>query len=163
MDTRDWNVIQNIQVFVKKMYLRNNAWKMRGIHSRPIAVEYQITIVHEDDLKTQWPNCIVKFSDSTSTGYTTAGPTLLVMGWLDAHYVTPGACLTKAYDVTIQRYRKSHTKIKPCKMHIFAVYGFKIWCEISKVPFEISHQILNPYTAQFAFYKVLNVWRFMIS
>ena len=33
----------------------------------------------------------------------------------------------------------------------FAVYGFKILCEISKVPFEISHKILNAYTAKYAF------------
>ena len=26
------------------------------------------------------------------------------------------------------------------------MYGFKILCEISKGPFEISHKILNPYT-----------------
>ena len=35
------------------------------------------------------------------------------------------------------------------------MYGFKILCEISKVPFEISHKILNPYTAKYAFYEVL--------
>ena len=35
------------------------------------------------------------------------------------------------------------------------VYGFKILCEISKVPFEISHKILNPYIAKYAFYEVL--------
>ena len=43
------------------------------------------------------------------------------------------------------------------------MYGFKIWCEISKVPFEISHQILNPYTAKYEFYEVLKIWRLMIS
>ena len=63
-----------------------------------------------------------------------------------------GARLTKAYDVTIQRYRNSHAKIEDSKMHIlFVVYGFKILCEISKVPFEISHKILNPYTAKYEF------------
>ena len=40
------------------------------------------------------------------------------------------------------------------------MYGFKILCEISKVPFEISHKILNPYTAKYVFYEVL---RIMIS
>ena len=35
------------------------------------------------------------------------------------------------------------------------MYGFKILCEISKVPFEISHQIVNPYTAKYAFYRLL--------
>ena len=34
-------------------------------------------------------------------------------------------------------------------MHI-VVYGFKILCEISKGTFEISHKILNPYTAKYA-------------
>ena len=32
--------------------------------------------------------------------------------------------------------------------------GSKILCEISKVPFEISPQILNPYTAKQASYEV---------
>ena len=43
------------------------------------------------------------------------------------------------------------------------MYGFKILCEMSKVPFEISHIILNPYTAKFAFYEVLKNQQFMIS
>ena len=30
--------------------------------------------------------------------------------------------------------------------------GFKILCEISKIPFETSHKIWNPYTAKCAFY-----------
>ena len=33
------------------------------------------------------------------------------------------------------------------------MYGFKILCEISKGTFEISHKILNPYTAKYAFYR----------
>ena len=37
------------------------------------------------------------------------------------------------------------------------VYGFKILIEISKVPFEISHKILEPYTAKYAFYEVLKI------
>ena len=41
------------------------------------------------------------------------------------------------------------------------MYGFKILCEISKMPFEISHKILNPYTAKYAFYEVLEIWRLM--
>ena len=48
-------------------------------------------------------------------------------------------------------------------MHIFAVFGFKILCEISKVPFEISHKILNPYTTKYVFYEVLKIWRLLIS
>ena len=35
------------------------------------------------------------------------------------------------------------------------MYGFKILCEISKVAFEISRTILNPYTAQYEFNEVL--------
>ena len=42
------------------------------------------------------------------------------------------------------------------------VHGSEILCEISKVPFEISHQIFNPYTAKFAFPDVLKVLRLMI-
>ena len=43
------------------------------------------------------------------------------------------------------------------------MYGFKIFCEISKLSFEISHKMLNPYTAKYKFHKVLKIWRFMIS
>ena len=32
------------------------------------------------------------------------------------------------------------------------MYEFKILCEISNDTFEISHKILNPYTAKYAFY-----------
>ena len=31
------------------------------------------------------------------------------------------------------------------------MYAFKILCEISKVPFEILHKILNPYIAKYTF------------
>ena len=70
-----------------------------------------------------------------------------------------GNRLTKAYDVTILRYRKPYAKIKFSKMHI-------LWCMCSKMkkePFEISHNILNPYTTTYAFYDVLKIWRIMIS
>ena len=37
------------------------------------------------------------------------------------------------------------------------MYGYKILCEISKGTFEISHKILNPYTAKCAFYEVVKI------
>ena len=48
--------------------------------------------------------------------------------------------LTIVHDVTIQMYRKPHTKIYINKMHIFQ------WN--SKVPFEISHKNFTLYTAK---------------
>ena len=45
----------------------------------------------------------------------------------------------------------------------FAVYGLKFLFEISKVPFEISHKIFNPYPVKYAFYEVLKIWRLTIS
>ena len=74
----------------------------------------------------------------------------------------PGARLTKTYDITIQRYSNSHAKIEDSKMHV-------LWCMVQnfvwnfKGAFEISHKILNPYTAKYAFYEVLKIWRLMIS
>ena len=68
----------------------------------------------------------------------------LMAKWIE---VQPGARLTKAYDVTTQRYRNSHAKIEDSKMHLLRC-EFKILCEISKVPFEISRKILNSYTAK---------------
>ena len=35
--------------------------------------------------------------------------------------------------------------------------------QISKVPFEISHKILNPYTTKYASYQMLKSWRLVIS
>ena len=43
------------------------------------------------------------------------------------------------------------------------MYGFKVLCEISKGTFEITHKILNPYTANYAFYVVLKIWQLTIS
>ena len=74
-----------------------------------------------------------------------------------------GALLIKAYDVTILRYRNPHAKNRRQWNAYFAVYEFKIMCEISNVPFEISLKILNPYTAKYSFYKVLKNWWLMIS
>ena len=70
----------------------------------------------------------------------------------------PGARLTKAYDVTIQRYRNSHAETEDSKMHILRCTGSKV-C----VSFEISHKSLGPYTAKYAFYEVLTIWRLMIA
>ena len=41
--------------------------------------------------------------------------------------VASGERLAKAYDVTIQRYRKSHTKVKVNKMHNFGVWVYFLW------------------------------------
>ena len=43
------------------------------------------------------------------------------------------------------------------------MYGFKILCEISKVPFEISHKILKPYTVfNFCVWvDIIELWRHM--
>ena len=43
------------------------------------------------------------------------------------------------------------------------MYGLKILCEISKVPFEIPYKILNPYAAKYAFYEALKILKFMIT
>ena len=62
---------------------------------------------------------------------------------------TSGIRLTKVYDVTIPRYRKSQWKIKASEMHILP-------CMVSKLC-EISHNIFNLYAAKYAFYEVLKI------
>ena len=54
------------------------------------------------------------------------------------NYGRPGARLAKGYDITIRRYRKSHTEIKVPHAY-YAMYGLKIWCE----------KFLNPYAAKY--------------
>ena len=81
----------------------------------------------------------------------------------DIWFMVSEARLTKAYDVTIQRYRNSHATNRRQQNPYFTVYGFKILCEISKGPFEISHKLWNTYTGKYTFYGVLKIWRLMIS
>ena len=57
----------------------------------------------------------------------------------------------------------THTQKRKQWNAYFAVYGFKILCEIWKGTFEISYKILNPYSAKYAFYEVLKIWRLTIS
>ena len=45
-------------------------------------------------------------------------PVKHLSAWFHMYYRVPGARLTKAYDVTIQRYRNPHAKIKESEMHI---------------------------------------------
>ena len=48
--------------------------------------------------------------------------------------LAPGARLTKAYDVTIQRYRNSHEKIHDSKMHILRCMGSKFCGKFQRCP-----------------------------
>ena len=50
--------------------------------------------------------------------YTKGALTQVNLAAIEATLWLPGARLTKAYDVTIQRYCKSHVKIQESKMHI---------------------------------------------
>ena len=65
-----------------------------------------------------------------------------------------GARLTKTWDAITLRYHKSSIFNTSYNVNI-VVYGFKIMCEISKDTFEISHKILNPYTAKYTFHGLL--------
>ena len=47
---------------------------------------------------------------------------------------TPGARLTKAYDVTIPRYRNSHSKNENRKMHILRRMGSKFCVKFQRSP-----------------------------
>ena len=47
---------------------------------------------------------------------------------------TPGGRLTKAYDVTIQRYRNLHAKIEDSKIHILRCMGSKFCVKFQRFP-----------------------------
>ena len=75
-----------------------------------------------------------------------------------------GACFSKAYDVTVQRYCKPYKLVS--EMHILQCLGSKL-CENSKVSFEISRKIRIPCTAKYAFlwgakgltnYDIIELW-----
>ena len=46
-----------------------------------------------------------------------------IRNMLQVIFLIPGARLTKAYDVTIQRYRNSHAKIENSKIHVLRCMG----------------------------------------
>ena len=48
--------------------------------------------------------------------------------------MAPGARLTKAYDVTIQKYRNSHAKIEDSKIHISRCMGSKFCAKFQRCP-----------------------------
>ena len=52
----------------------------------------------------------------------------------DDHNSSSGARLTKAYDVTIQRYRNSHAKIHDSKMHILRCMDSKFCVKFQRCP-----------------------------
>ena len=78
----------------------------------------------------------------------------------------PGARLTKAYDVTIQRYRNSHAKIEDSKMHILWCMGSKFCVEFQRCPLKF-HTKFEPIPRKicilrgvndFTTYDILEVW-----
>ena len=62
-------------------------------------------------------------------------------------FVKPGARLTKAYDVTIQRYRNSHAKIEDSKMHILPCMGSKFCVKFQRCPLKF-HTKFGTHTTQ---------------
>ena len=60
--------------------------------------------------------------------------TRFLSGSLHRRRGTPGARLTKAYDVTIQRYRNSHAKTENGKMHILRCMGSKFCAKFQRYP-----------------------------
>ena len=72
-------------------------------------------------------------------------------------YYTLGLIMSQVKDIV------THAQMYKAVKCIFCGVWVQILCEISKVSFEISHKILNPYTAKYVFYEVLKVFRIMIS
>ena len=62
-------------------------------------------------------------------------------------FIASGARLTKAYDVTIQRYRNSHAKIEDSKIHILRCMGSKFCVKFQRCPL-IFHTKLWTHTPQ---------------
>ena len=80
--------------------------------------------------------------------------------------VSPGVVSLKPMTSQFKPKQKS-VKCIFCKQKsakcIFCGAWFKIVCEILRMPFEISHEILNPYIAKYTFYEMFAVSRNMIS
>ena len=71
---------------------------------------------------------------------------------------------TEAYDVTIQRYLKPHTKIKVNKMRILRCIGSTFYVKLQKCPFTFHTKFwTQTCIPKYEFYEMLKVWRTMIS
>ena len=79
-----------------------------------------------------------------------------LMGLLHSLVCSPRVRLTKAYDVTIQRYRNTQKNWSQQNAY-FPLYKLKMLCETPKVPFVISHKLLNLNTAKHAFDEALKM------
>ena len=72
-----------------------------------------------------------------------------------------GARLTKAYDVTIQRYRNSHAKNEDIKMHILRCMGSKFCVKFQRCPlkFHTKFWTHTPQNMHFTrWYKFDDLW-----
>ena len=148
-------------VYVSKRL--NKQWKLPVIWlgMRPMwrhCNEFDTFLSHRDTFR---PVIILNFPVGPIDNARMNAPGLTHCGVLK-QYGDRGARLTKDYDVTNRSYPITRKQYKTVKS-IFAVYGFKILCAISKGTFEIWHKILNPYTAKYAFYKVVKFWQLKIS
>ena len=70
------------------------------------------------------------------------------------YVVMTGACLTKAYDVTIHRYRNSHAKIENSKMHILWCMGSQFGMEFQRLSLKVhtklwTHTLQNKHFTKF--------------
>ena len=78
-------------------------------------------------------------------------------------FVRSGARLTKAYDVTIQRYRNSHAKIENSKIHVLRCMGSKFCVKFQRCPLKFHTKFWTHTPQKNAFYEVLKIWRLTIS
>ena len=67
--------------------------------------------------------------------------------YLNCRPVTTGARLTKAYGVTIQRYRNSHANIEDSKMHILHCMSSKFCVKFQRCPLKF-HTKFSTHTPQ---------------
>ena len=73
----------------------------------------------------------------------------------------PGARPNKAYDVTIQRYRKSHEN-EVSKMHILQCMGSKFCVKFQMCPLKFQTKVWNHTPQNLYPYEVLKDWRVTI-
>ena len=108
----------------KKLYLRWCNWEMARIITH-------VSTVQSQGLLCPWWVACFKWSSHMYHllhAYTETWLKQWASCWV------PGARLTKAYDVTIQRYRNSHAKIEDSKMHILRCMGSKFCVKFQRCP-----------------------------
>ena len=138
--TKDWEFKKHPQQIPSLQKLNIPAYKIKsttilGVFECPILFIKHATIIQFLPCTLGWLFLRQVWVVAAHSGMAHTAVWCLTSPYWYSHWTTsPGARLTKAYDVTIQRYRNSHAKTENGKMHILRCMGSKFCAKFQRCP-----------------------------